>query len=102
MLQFPPAPLPIPAPAKGEYALFPGAPLLRLCNPEDEPHKGKMLKVDAVLLEQILGIVTPSFPVGECFIHKICPFTYYVNRFCFEHKNALCHPSETCFFSVFS
>ena len=27
--------------------------------------KGKMLKVDAVLLEQILGIVTPSFPVGE-------------------------------------
>ena len=102
MLQFPPAPLPIPAPAKGEYALFPGAPLLRLCNPEDEPHKGKMLKVDAVLLEQILGIVTPSFPVGECFIHKICPFTYYVNRFCFEHKNALCHPSETCFFPVFS
>ena len=81
MLQFPPAPLPVPAPAKGEYALFPGAPLLRLCNPEDEPHKGKMLKVDAVLLEQILGIVTPSFPVGECFIHKICLLTYYVNRF---------------------
>ena len=22
--------------------------------------------------------------------------------FCFEHKNALCQPSETCFFSVFS
>ena len=80
MLQFPPAPLPVPAPAKGEYALFPGAPLLRLCNPEDEPHKGKMLKVDAVLLEQILGIVTPFFPVGECFIHKIYLFTYYVNR----------------------
>lgn len=40
-----------------------------------------MLKVDAVLLEQILDIVTPSFPVGECFIHKICPFTYYVNGF---------------------
>ena len=102
MLQFPPAPLPVPAPAKGEYALFPGAPLLRPCNPEDEPHKGKMLKVDAVLLEQILDIVTPSFPVGECFIHKIYPFAYYVNRFFFEHKNALCHPSETCFFSVFS
>ena len=81
MLQFPPALLPVPAPAKGEYALFPGAPLLRLCNPEDEPHKGKMLKVDAVLLEQILGIVTPSFPVGECFIHKIYTFTYYVNGF---------------------
>ena len=80
MLQFPPALLPVPAPAKGEYALFPGDPLLRLCNPEDEPHKGKMLKVDAVLLEQILDIVTPSFPVGECFIHKIYPFTYYVNR----------------------
>lgn len=56
MLQFPPAPLPVPAPAKGEYALFPGDPLLRLCNPEDEPYKGKMLKVDAVLLEQILEV----------------------------------------------
>ena len=81
MLQFPPALLPVPAPAMCECALFPGDPLLRLCNPEDEPYKGKMLKVDAVLLEQILGIVAPSFPVGECFIHKICPFTYYVNRF---------------------
>ena len=54
MLQFPPALLPVPAPAMCECALFPGDPLLRLCNPEDEPHKGKMLKVDAVLLEQIL------------------------------------------------
>ena len=81
MLQFPPALLPVPAPAMCECALFPGDPLLRLCNPEDEPYKGKMLKVDAVLLEQILGIVAPSVPVGECFIHKICPFTYYVNRF---------------------
>ena len=34
MLQFPPALLPVPAPAKGEYALFPGDPLLRLCNPD--------------------------------------------------------------------
>ena len=81
MLQFPPALLPVPAPAMCECALFPGDSLLRPCNPEGAPHKGKMLKVDAVLLEQILGIVTPSFPVGECFIHKICPFTYYVNRF---------------------
>ena len=81
MLQFPPALLPVPAPAMCECALFPGDPLLRLCNPEDEPHKGKMLKVDAVLLEQILDIVTPSFPVGEWFIHKIYPFTYYANRF---------------------
>ena len=81
MLQFPPALLPVPAPAKGEYALFPGDSLLRPCNPEGAPHKGKMLKVDAVLLEQILGIVTPSFPVGECFIHKIYPFSHYVNSF---------------------
>ena len=43
--------------------------------------KGKMLKVDAVLLEQILGIVTPSFPVGEWFVHIIYPLTYYVNMF---------------------
>ena len=56
MLQFPPALLPVPTPAKGEYALFPGDPLLRLCNPEDEPYKGKMLKVDAVFLEQILEV----------------------------------------------
>ena len=56
MLQFPPALLPVPAPAMCECALFPGDPLLRLCNPEDEPHKGKMLKVDAVLLEQILEV----------------------------------------------
>ena len=54
MLQFPPALLPVPAPAMCECALFPGDPLLRPCNPEDAPHKGKMLKVDAVLLEQIL------------------------------------------------
>ena len=43
--------------------------------------KGKMLKVDAVLLEQILGIVTPSFPVGEWFVHIILSLTYCVNRF---------------------
>ena len=43
--------------------------------------KGKMLKVDAVLLEQILGIVTPSFPVGEWFVHIIYQLTYYVNMF---------------------